>query len=875
MNIDVGMKLKLNAFNNEQVHATRQHFGIRWLTLAFTLFALLSLSLLVYGVHIAKEAPLDNADVNLAASQRGRSLLIYGFTHQQPVDATWKSIFLKMTSIQADLRSRQPEACDQSEAAWRQFSSLLRRSGRIDWQTALHMREASNRTVQFIQAEARHKYNYALVLFLLGVAMTLILTGIGLHSGRHVRRVERERAEAVEAVRQREVYLEGIVSVAVDGIITIDEHGVVQLFNSAAERIFGYIAMEVIGRNISLLMPEPHAFEHDDYLQPYLLTGECKIIGIGREVQGRRKDGRLIPLELGISSVRQGLSQLFVGILRDISDRKAAELALHKSRERLGLAQQVAQMGSWEYDSRTGKLFWSPELFHLLGIDPAEGEPDYASSLSCYHPDDAATVHACVQRAISEGTDYALDLRRITSNGQPTRWFHAVGKAERDGGGQVVRLFGTMTDITARKQMEATLEQHQQYLSSIISTQYDIATAGLDLDTVMNLVCERARILTGANAAVVELAEGDEMVYRSASGRLAADVGLRLKIESSLSGMSVLSGSTLYSEDTELDPRVDRAACRRLEIRSMAVVPMFHGGQTIGVLKVSAPKPHAFDEHHIHALTLMAGLIAAAIGNALAFETNQTLVRERTAALETLRASEEILQRQSQELARSNTELEQFAYVASHDLQEPLRMIASYLELLDLEYGEHLNQEGREYVAYAVEGAVRMKCLINDLLTYSRVGTQGKPMQPTDVGHILEEVLADLQILVAETGAVINAGPLPVVMADATQLRLALQNLIGNAIKFRGTESPQVTISAEIAEGQWRFMVRDNGIGINPKHAERIFVIFQRLHNREKYPGTGIGLAVCKRVVERHGGRIWVESEPGKGAAFFFTLPQR
>jgi signal transduction histidine kinase len=251
----------------------------------------------------------------------------------------------------------------------------------------------------------------------------------------------------------------------------------------------------------------------------------------------------------------------------------------------------------------------------------------------------------------------------------------------------------------------------------------------------------------------------------------------------------------------------------------------------------------------------------------------QVLVHERTVALEALRSNEAILKRQSEELARSNTDLEQFAYVASHDLQEPLRMIASYLELLEMEYKDRLDAEAREYIAYAVDGAVRMKALINDLLDYSRIGTQAKPMEPTPVDALLREVLTDLQLRLAETGAVVASDPLPTVFGDGSQLRLVLQNLIGNAIKFRGEEAVRVHLSVTAVDGEWRFSVADNGIGIKTKHAERIFVIFQRLHNRSKYSGTGIGLATCKRVIERHGGRIWVESELGKGSTFFFTLP--
>jgi two-component system sensor histidine kinase/response regulator len=223
-------------------------------------------------------------------------------------------------------------------------------------------------------------------------------------------------------------------------------------------------------------------------------------------------------------------------------------------------------------------------------------------------------------------------------------------------------------------------------------------------------------------------------------------------------------------------------------------------------------------------------------------------------------------------LRRSNADLEQLAYVASHDMQEPLRMVASYLQLITRRYGDRLDADGHEFIGYAVDGAKRMQAMINDLLVLSRVSTKARPFAPTDCGRILATVRMQLQVAMAESGATITEDPLPTVNGDATQLLQLFQNLIANAIKFRGEQSPQVHVSAQATEEGWCFSVRDNGIGIAPEYFERIFLLFQRLHGRNEYPGTGIGLALCKRIVERHGGRIWVESAAGQGSTFMFTL---
>ena len=233
----------------------------------------------------------------------------------------------------------------------------------------------------------------------------------------------------------------------------------------------------------------------------------------------------------------------------------------------------------------------------------------------------------------------------------------------------------------------------------------------------------------------------------------------------------------------------------------------------------------------------------------------------------------ERLHQLSANLQRSNTELQQFAYVASHDLFEPLRMITSYLQLLNERQSAQLDPQSREFIGFAIDGARRMHALIQDLLAYSRVDLRGNPFEAVDCEQVFQAATTNLKIAIEETGARITHQSLPTVRGDPVQLTQVFQNLIGNAIKFRGPETPRVDLGARRQDQEWVFWVRDNGIGIDPKHFDRLFVIFQRLHTRQEYPGTGIGLAICKKIIERHGGRIWVESAPGAGATLSFTLP--
>ncbi len=334
-------------------------------------------------------------------------------------------------------------------------------------------------------------------------------------------------------------------------------------------------------------------------------------------------------------------------------------------------------------------------------------------------------------------------------------------------------------------------------------------------------------------------------------------------------GRVIKEGKPQLVNDPASDPDTTGTPVGHPPIRSFLGVPLRWEDRAVGVIAL-ANKEGGFEEEDVQDLDALGAAFMEALGRyraevelRLRREVLEELVTERTAELHEAMA----------ELERSNAELQQFAYVASHDLQEPLRMISSYVQLLADRYRGRLDDDADEFIGYAVDGAERMQTLISDLLALSRVGTGGEEMKPTDVNVALGRARANLAFPIEESGAVITSDTLPSVMADETNLSQLFQNLIGNSIKFRGSEPPRVHVSANLEGGEWVFSVKDSGIGFDPRHSERIFDIFQRLNPRGTYKGTGIGLAISRKIVEQHGGRIWAESEPGEGATFYFTMP--
>ncbi|MBW4426730.1 MAG: GAF domain-containing protein [Nostoc desertorum CM1-VF14] len=568
---------------------------------------------------------------------------------------------------------------------------------------------------------------------------------------------------------------------------------------------------------------------------------------------------------------KDGLSVYF----QDITERRRTAEALRESEERWQLALNGNNDGIWDWNLKTNEVFFSTRWKEMLGYKDHEVSNDWDEWTKLIHPDERDWVLQAFQDHFAKKTPFYVCEYRVQCQDGSYKWILDRGQALWDALGNIVRMVGSYTDITDRKQADEELKR--QNLRSQLFAEITLKIReSLQIDEILQTTVTEVQKLLQADRVLIFQIEPD------GSGTVVQ--------EAVLPGWPVILGRNLFDpcfkeeyieryrkgrvsamEDVEtahIQP-CHREFLQQFSIKANLVVPILVRDNIWGLLLAhQCAVPRRWNNFETELLKQLANQIGIALSQA------QLLEKE---------------SQQSQELARSNAELEQFAYVASHDLQEPLRMVTSYLQLLERRYKNQLDANADQFINYAVDGARRMQTLINDLLNYSRVSTRGQPFMRVNCSVVLEQAIANLQIAIADSQAVITHDTLPEVMADATQLTQVFQNLIGNAIKFCknqqplihiGVVKPDVNLDRESlnpipSADEWLFWVRDNGIGIESQYIERIFIIFQRLHGRDKYPGTGIGLAICKKIIERHGGRIWVESKPGQGSTFYFTIPDR
>jgi signal transduction histidine kinase len=506
-----------------------------------------------------------------------------------------------------------------------------------------------------------------------------------------------------------------------------------------------------------------------------------------------------------------------------------------------------------------------------------------------------------LRRNVGAGTSPNSDLVAWVASGEGRRRFAAIRQTFNE-------ALSVEEQLLARRQQEATAASERLQIVLVVGT---LAAAGiaviLALVLTADIVTPITRLATTAHEIAagrldqrISLTRGDEIgvaaaAFDSMAERLSATiVRSEAILDTAAEGIVGLdqTGRVTFANPAAAHmvgltekALIEQAAGPWIEPTAVTVSPGQGGDGTEQVtgddLAVRPPPiSAALDLGTVE--TGIGDLLRAGDGGRLPVEYACAPIRdggEIVGAVLTFRdvtarlAAERALEERARDLARSNADLEQFAYVASHDLQEPLRAVVSYLQLLERRYGGQLDERAEKYIGYAVDGGRRMQTLITDLLTYSRVGRRDLEIEPVDLEVVLDRVEAALRVSIEESGATIARDPLPTVDGDMTQLTQLFQNLVANAIKFRADAAPDSRVSAERQEGAWLFSVRDNGIGIAAEYRERVFVLFQRLHGRDEYSGTGTGLAICKKIVERHGGIIWVEATPGGGTTFRFTMP--
>ncbi len=894
-----------------------------------------------------------------------------------------------------------------------------------------------------------------------------VMSNIGGQLGRVV-----EREQAREALRASEERIRTFVEVVQDyAIFMLDAEGHVATWNAGGERIKGYREEEIVGRHFSTFYPSEDVASGKPARVLKIATDEGHYEDEGWRV---RKDGTRFWANAIVTALRdaEGRVQGFTKVTRDLTERRRAEETLRESEARLARAQEIAHLGSWEWDVATGELRWSDEMYRIYGLTPGEGIT-YERYMALQHPADRERTQKVVEEALREGRPYRFYHRILRADDGAERILLGEGEVMLDGTGRVVKMFGTGHDVTEQKLAEEELRERErllrraQEIAHFGSWEWNSATGeltwsdelyriyGLEPGAETSYALYLSRLHPDDRAFVEETVaqairsqepfifqervvrpDGSVRVLNSA-GEVMADAdgtiwlfGVCHDVTESvqaaeelreserrfrgifhsmfqLVGLLAPDGTLIEANEASLDfagltpedvigrpywecpwwdhdptvreqlreavaraadgafvryevvirGRDDRRATIDFSVKSIRdddgeVELIIAEGRDITERKEAEERFRLLLESAPDAMVIVRGaqieLVNAQAEKVFGYgreemvgQPVEMLLPERYRApsqrpngfttpyltekeeglelycrrrdgtefpveislsplqthqgllvsaairdITTRKQAEQAEARYRAALESRNRELQDFAYVASHDLQEPLRKIRAFSDLLGDEYAERLDDQARHYLKRMDDAAARMSDLIADLLAFSRVTTKGRPFEPVDLSHVAEGVLADLEIAIREGGASVEVEPLPTIEADPMQMRQLLQNLFANALKFsREGETPRVRVAARREPRNefgpigvrevCRITVQDNGIGFDEKYLDRIFTPFQRLHNRDAYKGTGMGLAICRRIVERHGGTITARSRPGEGSTFVVVLPVR
>ena len=689
--------------------------------------------------------------------------------------------------------------------------------------------------IPFILVTGSVSEEYAVEMIKKGIDDYLLKTNLqrlpqAIKSAFDKRENEKKIRQVEKYLRQSETNLRTIFENTSSGFLLLDKNLNVVSYNNQmnyfAKKSFGFDLQQNVNL-IAMFMPERQ--QEFKNLFNMILKGEA----ISNETSYPQTDGKFIWYNVkGNPVLNQERNIAGVCLTIDnITERKNAEEKLWESEAHLAEAQRLAKMGSWNFDLKIDRLTWSKELYNIFGTDKQTFRETHGSFLHLIDAGDREFALQTSRHTQQTGEPFTIEYHITTRKGEK-RIIQEFGYGVKDENGIVTRLFGTAQDITERK----LAEEDRLRLSSILEATSDF----------------------------VGIADVDQrIVFLNTAGRKAMGYG---EMED-LSQKKILDFSPDWANEIIGKEGIPAALKAGKWIGETAFLT--RGGVEIPVSQVIVAHNNSNGELQ-YLSTIARDITFQKEAEQKLEQQNKELVFQNE---EKEKRAEE-LANANKELALSNTELEQFAYIASHDLQEPLRMVTSFMNLLENRIGGQLDDTNKKYIHFAVDGAMRMKILIQDLLQYSRVGTNQESFTATNLNEVMQYVSHLLEEDIKKNKAIISVKPMPVISVNKPLISQLFVNLITNALKYHGDKQPEIEVGCNEEPGIWIFYVKDNGIGIDPNFFDKIFIIFKRLHNKDEYSGTGIGLAICKKIIEIHKGKIWVESEPGKGSTFYFSIPK-
>lgn len=617
---------------------------------------------------------------------------------------------------------------------------------------------------------------------------------------------------------------EEIVRLAFDAspsaLLMIRDDQTITMANISAAKLFGYEQQSMIGKSFDDLLPDhseqalqPQHSGNSDNPPPHSIASSL-------ELSARHARGHQFPVEVALTPVSTSEGHAVVASVIDLSELRANEFELLNAKELLEKTSRLASVGGWELKLDPLSVRWSDEVCRIHGMPPGT-QPDLDSAINFYAEEYRDFVSEKVSACMNTGQPFDFEVELLTATGRRI-WVHSIGEATYENG-RIVGLTGTFQDVDEKRRAEIALRDSEHRLeTALVNSNVGLWDWNITSGTVVYSPTWKTQLGYSAREPWNSFEAWEKLVHpddlQPATDHL----------------NEYLAGEGDYFQ---VIIRMRHADGKYRWIRSRAKAQRNLDGTPERMVGV-----------HVD--------ITDQIEVGMALEEKADELSHAVAALE-----------------QSNEDLQQFAYVASHDLQTPLRGISGYAGFLKEDFADQLDDEAVRYIDSITDGCQRMRTLINDLLTYSRVDAGPNPFETIDLGEIVDEIAQVFEASIDVADYKVEIEQLPILTGDRSQMSQLLQNLIGNALKYRGEQAPRIRIFSEQTESGWKIGVTDNGIGIDPAQHQKIFEPFRRLHNQREYPGTGIGLAICRRIVERHGGQIWIESAAGQGSSFYFTLP--